>query len=31
MQTDTVERVTGRRAMTFEAWAREHARAWTGG
>ncbi|WP_437282960.1 NAD(P)H-binding protein [Sorangium sp. So ce375] len=29
VQTDTVERVTGQRPMTFEAWAREHARAWT--
>ncbi|WP_437321684.1 NAD(P)H-binding protein [Sorangium sp. So ce385] len=31
MQTDTVERVTGRKPRTFEAWAREHAPAWTGG
>ncbi|WP_437663455.1 SDR family oxidoreductase [Sorangium sp. So ce1182] len=30
VQTDTVERVTGRKPATFEAWAREHARAWTG-
>ncbi|WP_437910573.1 SDR family oxidoreductase [Sorangium sp. So ce327] len=31
VRTDTVERVTGRTPTTFEAWAREHARAWTGG
>ncbi|WP_437738317.1 SDR family oxidoreductase [Sorangium sp. So ce1335] len=28
MKTDTVERVTGRKPTTFEAWARAHARAW---
>ncbi|WP_437683541.1 NAD(P)H-binding protein [Sorangium sp. So ce131] len=31
VQTDTVERVTGRKPRTFEAWAREHAPVWTGG
>ncbi|KYF95402.1 SDR family oxidoreductase [Sorangium sp. So ce296] len=31
LQTDTVERVTGRKPRTFEAWAREHARVWAGG
>lgn len=30
MSTDTVERVLGRSAVRFEAWAREHARRWNG-
>ncbi|WP_437961263.1 SDR family oxidoreductase [Sorangium sp. So ce119] len=29
LKTDTVERVTGRKPATFEAWARAHAQAWT--
>lgn len=28
VKTDTVERVTGRKPTTFEAWARAHAQAW---
>ncbi|WP_234023952.1 hypothetical protein [Sorangium cellulosum] len=31
VQTDTVERVMGRKPRTFEAWAREHTPVWTGG